>query len=66
MTTDDIRTLVEAISGIAAILRAAHPADKAELYRELGLRLTYEPGPRLIKAEASQVDHVLKYVRGAT
>ncbi len=53
MTTDEIRTIVEAMSGIAAILKAAHPADKAELYRELGLRLTYEPGPRLIKAEAS-------------
>lgn len=45
MTTEEIRTLVEAMSGIAAILKAAHPADKAELYRELGLRLTYEPGP---------------------
>jgi hypothetical protein len=27
-TTDEIRTLVEAMSGIAAILRAAHPADR--------------------------------------
>lgn len=53
MTADEIRTLVEAMSGIAAILKVAHPADKAELYRELGLRLIYEPGPRLIKAEAS-------------
>lgn len=53
MTPDEIATLVDAVSGIVAILQAAEPADKAELYRELGLRLTYEPGPRLIKAEAN-------------
>ncbi|MBV1854615.1 recombinase family protein, partial [Catellatospora tritici] len=53
MTPGEIGTLVEAMSGIAAILKVADPADKAELYRQLGLRLTYEPGPRLIKAEAS-------------
>ena len=53
MTPDEINTVVEALAGIAAILRRAEPADKAEVYRQLGLRLTYEPGPRIVRAEAS-------------
>jgi hypothetical protein len=53
MTADEIGTIVEALSGIAAILKAAEPADKAEVYRQLGLRPKYEPGLRLIKAEAA-------------
>ena len=47
------RTLVEAMAGIAAILRQADPTDKAEVYRQLGIKLTYKPGLRLIQAEAS-------------
>ena len=53
MTPEEINTIVEALGGIASILRRADPADKAGVYRQLGLRLTYEPGPRLIKAEAN-------------
>jgi site-specific DNA recombinase len=53
MTADEIGTLVDAMSGIATILRQADPADKAQVYQQLGIRLTYKPGPRLIQAEAS-------------
>ena len=53
MTADEINTLVEAMAGIAAILRRADPSDKAEVYRQLGIKLTYKPGLRLIQAEAS-------------
>ncbi len=45
--------MVEALAGIAAILRTADPIDKAEVYRQLGLRLTYKPGLRVIAAEAN-------------
>ena len=31
---------------------AADPADKAEVYRQLGLTLTYDPAARRVKAEA--------------
>jgi hypothetical protein len=44
MAPDEIATLVEAMCGIAVVLQAAEPADKAELYGELGLRLTYASG----------------------
>ena len=53
LTADEISTMVDAMSGIAQILRQADPADKAEVYQQLGIRLTYKPGPRLIQAEAS-------------
>ncbi|MGE5829880.1 MAG: hypothetical protein ACM30G_16180, partial [Micromonosporaceae bacterium] len=52
MTPGEINTAVEALSGIARILRSADPMDKADIYRQLALKLTYEPGLRLIKAEA--------------
>ena len=53
MNPEEINTLVEAMSGIATILRQADPTDKAEVYRQLGIKLTYKPGLRLIQAEAS-------------
>jgi site-specific DNA recombinase len=53
MTADEINLLVDAMSGIATILRQADPADKAQVYQQLGIRLTYRPGLRLIQAEAS-------------
>jgi hypothetical protein len=53
VTPDGINTMVEALSGIAAIWRSADPMDKAEIYRQLVPKLTYEPGLRLTKAEAS-------------
>jgi site-specific DNA recombinase len=53
MTSDEIRTIVEALGDIATVLRAADPTDKAEVYRQLGLQLTYQPEQRLVRAEAS-------------
>ena len=53
MSTDEIRTLVQALGDIAAVLRSADPKDKAEVYRQLGLPLIYRPEQRLVRAEAS-------------
>jgi site-specific DNA recombinase len=53
MTAEEIGHIVGALGGIARILRRAEPADKAHIYREAGLRLSYEPGLRVIKAQAS-------------
>ena len=49
--------------------RDADPADKAEIYSQLGLRLTYQPGQRIVRAEAhlDQTPHwVFDSVRGGT
>jgi site-specific DNA recombinase len=66
MTAKEIGALVEALSGIAAILRAAEPQDKADVYRQLGIKLTYKPGPRLIQAEALPSDACISCVRRGT
>jgi hypothetical protein len=44
MTTEEINNLVAPIGNILAVLRDADPADKAQIYTNLGLRLTYQPG----------------------
>ena len=53
MSTDEIHRVVEALGNITAVLRDADPADKALIYRELGLNLTYRPTARTVSAQAS-------------
>ena len=53
MSEDEIRNLVEALGSILRVLRDADPADKACIYTELGLRLTYQPGRKTVIAEAT-------------
>ena len=40
----DIKSIVEKLADIARVLADADPADKAEIFRQLGLKLTYHPG----------------------
>ncbi len=44
--------MVTAMGNIVAVLSEADPADKAKIYTQLGLQLTYEPGPHRVIAEA--------------
>jgi site-specific DNA recombinase len=53
MTADEIRALVDAFGGLLAVLRRADPADKAEVYRQLGVQLTYRHGDRTVLAEVN-------------
>ncbi|GAB2584848.1 hypothetical protein Aab01nite_53650 [Paractinoplanes abujensis] len=53
MTADEINTLVEAMASIVTILRRADPTSKAEVCRQLGIKLTKKPGLHLIQAEAT-------------
>lgn len=53
MSEDEIRAMIEALDGIRTVLADADPQDKAEVYRQLGIQLTYEPGKRLVKAEVA-------------
>jgi len=52
MTRDEIAALVTAFAQILTVLRDADPADKAEIYTQLGLRLIYRPSDRTVRAEA--------------
>ncbi|WP_319461364.1 hypothetical protein [Micromonospora sp. RTP1Z1] len=68
MSRSEINDLVQALGDIATVLRDADPADKAEVYRQLGLRLTYQPETQTVRAEVDLSAHrgVMVRVRGAT
>jgi hypothetical protein len=46
LTASQVRALVEALRDIVAILAEADQEDKADLYSELGVSLTYHPEGR--------------------
>jgi DNA invertase Pin-like site-specific DNA recombinase len=50
MNRDDIAAIVAALSDLARVVQDAEPADKAEIYTQLGLLLTYQPERRLVEA----------------
>ncbi|MET7806619.1 hypothetical protein [Micromonospora chersina] len=68
MSRAEISGLVTALGDIAAALRDADPADKAEVYRQLGLRFTYQPETQTVRASVDLSAHrgVMVCVRGAT
>lgn len=51
MSRDEITAEVQALSGLPRILRSADPADKLEIYREVGLKMTYNHKTRTVSAE---------------
>ncbi|WP_050564963.1 hypothetical protein [Salinispora oceanensis] len=46
-----------ALGDIAAVLRDADPAGKAKVYRQLGLRLNYQPETQTVRAEVDLSAH---------
>jgi len=52
MTRDEIASVVAALSDLLPVLREAEPADRAEIYLGLGLRLVYQPEDRTVRAQA--------------
>ncbi|WP_172899093.1 hypothetical protein [Micromonospora coriariae] len=64
----EITALVTALGDITTVLRDADPADKAEVYRQLGLRLNYQPETQTVRAAIDLSAHrgVMVRVRGAT
>lgn len=44
MTPDDIAAIVAALGDLARVVQDSSPADKAEIYTQLGPTLTYQPG----------------------
>lgn len=52
MTAEQIKDLITSLGTLLAVLRDADPADKAEIYRGLGLQLTYHPARNTMIAEA--------------
>jgi site-specific DNA recombinase len=46
MTRDEITSLVQEIGDLMQVIKDADPADKAEIYSQLGLTLTYHPNEK--------------------
>ncbi|MCW2673975.1 MAG: recombinase family protein [Frankiales bacterium] len=62
-----IKGLVDQLGGLITTVQRADPADRAEVYSELGLRMVYQPSRRVIKAGASPLGSCAKdRVRGGT
>ena len=51
LSWDQLAALVNGLGNLLDVLAHAAPEDKAEVYRQLGLRLTYDPARRVIVAE---------------
>ncbi|WP_446215763.1 hypothetical protein [Micromonospora sp. IBHARD004] len=68
MSRAEITSLVTALGDIATVLRDADPDDKAEIYRQLGLRLTYQPETQTVRAAVDRTAHrgAMVRVQGAT
>ncbi len=52
MTEQEISDIVTVMGDIVTVLAEADPADKAEIYTQLGLQVIYEPGAHRVIAEA--------------
>jgi hypothetical protein len=69
MTKDQIADLVARLGDIITVLRQADPADRAEVYQQLGLRLTYHPTEQKVRVQvqpdADRYGEIVG-VRGAT
>jgi site-specific DNA recombinase len=51
MGQGEIASVVQALADLITVVRAASPADQAQIYIGLGLRLTYQPGRQLVRIE---------------
>jgi site-specific DNA recombinase len=67
LTRDQIASLVEHMAHLTTVLHQADPRDRAEVYNQLGLKLTYQNDKRLILVETRPDQACIKLgVRGAT
>lgn len=52
LTRDDIARLLDSVTDHLALLSDGDPADKATIYGQMDLKLTYHPAQHLVRAEA--------------
>lgn len=57
LTREEITAMVQQLGDIIGVLREADPADQAEVYQQLGLRLTYHPDERKVRVQSSLPAH---------
>jgi hypothetical protein len=65
MTAAEIKAVVDKLADAARVLSTANAEDKAEVFRQLGLKLTYHPGSKIVEAKIEPAPHgFLDGVRG--
>ncbi len=62
LTREQIHHIVTTLTDITQVIHDAAPADKAEIYSKLGLRLIYHPGKAAVLVEARPGLVCTKYV----
>jgi site-specific DNA recombinase len=62
----DLATQVRDQAALLARLRTADAVDKQRIYAELGIRMTYDPGPRRLIVSHQQKPCTTVRVRGGT
>jgi hypothetical protein len=46
-----IKAIVDKLADVVRVLSEADADDKSAIFRQLGLRLTYQPGRRIVEAK---------------
>lgn len=65
LTAVEVVVLIEGLGGVVGVLRQANSSEKADIYRDLGLRLRYEPDDNVVVASAN-LGRVFSRVGGGT
>jgi hypothetical protein len=67
MSEAEIKAIADRLADLARVLADADPNDKSQIFRQLGLRLTYHPGRELVKAQVMPAEcGFFESVRGGT
>lgn len=51
LTADELRAMLGELGDVTGDLAGAEPADRARIYADLGVAITYDPASRLVRAE---------------
>ena len=57
MTQQEIKSIVDKFADLARVLTDADPDDKAEIFRQVGLKPTYHPGRQKVRAQIEAPQH---------
>jgi hypothetical protein len=65
LSREQMEYIVTTLTDLTQVIHDADPRDKAEIYRQLGLRLTYQPEKAAVLVEARPTPVGIRFVSGA-
>jgi DNA invertase Pin-like site-specific DNA recombinase len=57
MNRAEIKGIVDRLADLPRVLASANPEKKSEIFRQLGLRLTYHPGREIVEAQVQPSEY---------